>query len=319
MLQTRRLLLVLVVFLALLPLQFFAAEAVPVPPTAPAEANALSVGANPEIMRFVRERVQPVLTEHCAECHGDGHRKGGFRLDTLELMLRSEGDFGSALVPWDTKASAIVRAIRHEGDSDLNMPPKYKLPQAQIDDVVHWIEIGAPWPNAAASPVPIPAPTVSAAPASAAPTPAPAASASAAAPAPAKPPFIGRLHPVLVHLPIGALLVAFALELLALCGWRALAVAVLPVVAVALCGAGAAITSGLWLAEVESAAIERHELLGWCTAIAAALTIVAGVIMAYRGPAWRWLMRAFLLAAVALAGATGHTGGGMVWGSGWLW
>jgi mono/diheme cytochrome c family protein len=98
-------------------------------------------------MRLFREKVQPVLEQHCYECHSAQAKKlrGGLRLDT-RAGLRKGGDSGPAVVPGDAKNSPLIQAVRHEGD--LAMPPKkLKLPDAVIADLVRWVDAGAPDPR----------------------------------------------------------------------------------------------------------------------------------------------------------------------------
>ncbi len=277
----------------------------------------IQVGSNAEVVRFVRERIQPLLVTHCFECHGNGQRKGYVKLDNLEVMFRSDGDFGPLLVPWHPEQSSLIHSVRYVGDDDINLPPKGKLPQADIDDLTKWVAMGAPW---------VPLPTATGA-TTAAVTPATAtgsassASAASAAALPAsssRPPYVGRLHPVMVHLPIGVLVVAVFLELLVLLGLverRAVTAALV----VATLGGMAAVLSGTNLAGDQAPALlERHERLGWIAA-AATLSCLMLDLGLYRRPgAWRWLLRALLLAALVLVGLAGHTGGEMAWGSDWL-
>ena len=56
------------------------------------------------------------------------------------------GDSGSALVPGQPEQSRLVKAIRYASD-ELRMPPKGKLSDPQIADLVTWVKLGAPWPD----------------------------------------------------------------------------------------------------------------------------------------------------------------------------
>ena len=251
------------------------------------------VGDNPSAVAFFEAKIRPVLVEHCHACHAGAKRYGGLKVDALEPMLAGGHDEGPAIIPGDTVNSAMLRSIRYEGDSDLNMPPKAKLPDAVIADFEHWVAIGAPWPDATA-------PTVT------------------AAPPPPLPPFIGRLHPVLVHAPIVCLMLAALAEFLVLVRgerWRP-ATAIL--VTVGTVGAGLAVLSGVQLEGGQDPhMLERHELLGWLT-FAGAL-IASGMLIAMRWvPLRRWPLFAVLVLTAALVAWTGHVGGAMVWGEDWL-
>ncbi len=100
-----------------------------------------------EQLAFFEKKVRPVLVKHCYECHSidRGKDKGGLTLDTREGIRRG-GDSGHAVVPGNLKQSLLVEAVRHE---DLEMPPKYRLPDDVIADLEKWIRMGAPDPRKA--------------------------------------------------------------------------------------------------------------------------------------------------------------------------
>jgi hypothetical protein len=102
--------------------------------------------ATPDQVRFFESRVRPVLVEHCVKCHGPAKQKSGLRLDSRAAILAG-GDTGPAVVPGNLDESLLVTAIRHEDDL-LKMPPSRKLDKEQVADLIHWVEIGAPWPGA---------------------------------------------------------------------------------------------------------------------------------------------------------------------------
>jgi mono/diheme cytochrome c family protein len=100
----------------------------------------------PEQVRFFETRVRPILVDHCFKCHGPTKTKSGLRLDTRAAVLAG-GDSGPAVVPGNLDESLLVTAIRYEDDV-LKMPPSKKLDREQIADLIHWVEMGAPWPKA---------------------------------------------------------------------------------------------------------------------------------------------------------------------------
>src|SRR5688572_7398736 len=113
----------------------------------------LSLGAAEANEAFFREKVEPVLKQHCYECHSREAEKikGGFLLDSKEALLRG-GDTGSALVPGDPDNSKIIIAVRHT-DPDLQMPPKTKLADEQIAILEQWVKMGAPDPRSSTTPI----------------------------------------------------------------------------------------------------------------------------------------------------------------------
>jgi mono/diheme cytochrome c family protein len=101
---------------------------------------------------FFREKVEPVLKQHCYSCHSlEAEKiKGGLLLDSKEATLRG-GDTGPALNPGDPDNSKIIIAIRHT-DPDLQMPPKEKIPDDQIALLEQWVKMGAPDPRLTPAP-----------------------------------------------------------------------------------------------------------------------------------------------------------------------
>ena len=96
---------------------------------------------------FFENKIRPVLVEQCLKCHAEGEGrklKGGLRLDTRAALLKG-GESGPAIVPGDPDKSLLVKAIRYQ--DDLQMPPKGKLPEPVIADIVRWIKDGAVWPG----------------------------------------------------------------------------------------------------------------------------------------------------------------------------
>ncbi len=100
----------------------------------------------PEQIEFFEKRVRPVLAEQCYSCHSTQSKKlkGGLRLDSRAAILQG-GDSGPAIVPGDPDKSRLITSVRY-AHQDLQMPPKGKLPDAQIADMVEWVRQGAPWP-----------------------------------------------------------------------------------------------------------------------------------------------------------------------------
>jgi hypothetical protein len=94
---------------------------------------------------FFEKRVRPVLVEHCYACHSAEAKKlrAGLRLDTRD-GIRKGGDSGPAVVPGNATESLLIQAVRHEFAA---MPPKGKLSDAVIADLVRWVEMGAPDPR----------------------------------------------------------------------------------------------------------------------------------------------------------------------------
>jgi mono/diheme cytochrome c family protein len=96
-----------------------------------------------EPARFFETQVRPILQAQCLTCHGGGKKvRGGLRLTSRELLLKG-GDSGPAVLFQKPDDSLLLQAVNYE---DRKMPPRAKLPQAQIDVLTRWVQMGAPWP-----------------------------------------------------------------------------------------------------------------------------------------------------------------------------
>ena len=106
--------------------------------------------AEPAAVEFFEKEVRPVLVARCLGCHGAEKQKGGLRLDSKAGALAG-GDSGPAVVPGKPGESPLVEAINY--GEIAKMPPKSKLPAAEIATLTKWVAIGAPWPEATATKV----------------------------------------------------------------------------------------------------------------------------------------------------------------------
>jgi mono/diheme cytochrome c family protein len=108
-----------------------------------------SLPATAADLDFFERRIRPVLAERCYECHSAQSKplNSGLRLDTREGLLRGGESGQPAIVPGDAEQSRLIAAIRHTS-RDLQMPPKARLSDSQIRDLVDWVNAGAPDPRA---------------------------------------------------------------------------------------------------------------------------------------------------------------------------
>jgi mono/diheme cytochrome c family protein len=108
--------------------------------------------ATPADAEFFEQRIRPVLTESCFECHSARAKElqSKLFLDSREGMLKG-GENGPAIVPGHPEKSRLIVAIGYE-NVDLQMPPKGKLSDRAIADIQEWIRRGAPWPITAREP-----------------------------------------------------------------------------------------------------------------------------------------------------------------------
>jgi hypothetical protein len=96
---------------------------------------------------FFEKEVRPLLVARCQSCHGSEKQKGGLRLDSRATALKG-GENGPAVVPGKPGESLLVDAINY-GEL-VQMPPKSKLPAAEVATLTKWVAIGAPWTSDAA-------------------------------------------------------------------------------------------------------------------------------------------------------------------------
>ncbi|MBS0201680.1 MAG: DUF1549 domain-containing protein [Planctomycetes bacterium] len=112
-------------------------------------SNSIVRSAEPEDIRFFREKIEPVLKSECYGCHSRTNKvQGGLLLDSRSGMLRG-GESGPAVKPGKVAESLLIQALRHEGG--LAMPPKKaKVAESTVADFVQWIEQGAAAPGSEA-------------------------------------------------------------------------------------------------------------------------------------------------------------------------
>ncbi len=102
---------------------------------------------------FFEQKIKPLLTETCYECHGEKKQESGLRLDSYAAFTRG-ADTGPIVVPGEPDASRMVAAIRYSGE--IKMPPDMKLFPEEIDLLTEWVRAGAHWPHDATEAAPAP-------------------------------------------------------------------------------------------------------------------------------------------------------------------
>ena len=84
--------------------------------------------------------VQPILSEHCAQCHGtdEKERKSGLRLDQRDAALKGGESGTAAIVPGKLDQGELIRRITSTNPDEMMPPPDHKKPLS-----VGQIETGA--------------------------------------------------------------------------------------------------------------------------------------------------------------------------------
>jgi hypothetical protein len=103
-------------------------------------------GQGAEGADYLRD-IQPILAEHCAQCHGADakERQSGLRLDKRESALKGGESGMPAIVPGKAGESELVRRITSTDADEMMPPPDHKKPLSakQIETLKKWIEEGA--------------------------------------------------------------------------------------------------------------------------------------------------------------------------------
>ena len=95
---------------------------------------------------FLRD-VQPILSEHCAQCQGDDERErqSGLRLDQRDAALKGGESGLAAIVPGRPDQSELLRRVTSSDPDALMPPPSHKKPLSpkQIEILKAWVKDGA--------------------------------------------------------------------------------------------------------------------------------------------------------------------------------
>lgn len=98
---------------------------------------------------FFENKVRPILSTSCGDCHESGVAKGGLSLDSRAALLKG-GVTGPGVVPGDPEKSLLLIAVHQSGS--LKMPKGGKLTADEVATLTEWVRMGAPWPD---SPAPV--------------------------------------------------------------------------------------------------------------------------------------------------------------------
>lgn len=93
--------------------------------------------------------VQPILREHCYECHSGATEEGGLNL-AIKARALAGGEHGAVLIPSEGLQSVLVHLVSGF-DQDRMMPPEDNQPLTpdQIGILRGWVDQGAQWPESA--------------------------------------------------------------------------------------------------------------------------------------------------------------------------
>jgi cytochrome c553 len=100
-------------------------------------------GTDAQTERF-EKKIRPLFAAKCQQCHSADQQKGGLSLETGAAMKKG-GDSGEVIAPGSPDESLLIEAVRQTGD--IKMPPKSKLTDEEIGDLIAWVKDGAHWPQ----------------------------------------------------------------------------------------------------------------------------------------------------------------------------
>jgi hypothetical protein len=108
---------------------------------------------SPEGVAFFEKNIRPLLVANCYGCHSSKLDKpmAGLLLDSRAGMLRGGKSGVAVIVPGKPEQSLLMGAVLGNR-SDLKMPPGKKLAPDEIEQLAHWIQMGAPDPRSEAAP-----------------------------------------------------------------------------------------------------------------------------------------------------------------------
>lgn len=125
-----------------------AASAVGRSGAAPATPGAAAVGAADDRMTFYATKVLPLLESRCYECHGNGKRKGGLRMDVRKSVVSKNEDGAWIAQPGDPAHSLLIERCLLPAEDDEAMPPEGdRLKASELDVLRAWIESGVVMPE----------------------------------------------------------------------------------------------------------------------------------------------------------------------------
>ena len=95
---------------------------------------------------FFRNRIAPILQQHCLSCHNEENRKGRLSLQTGHF-LSNRNELEAIIVPGKPNESYLLDLITpHKGKAEMPSGGK-PLSMADRNAIRKWIEQGADWPK----------------------------------------------------------------------------------------------------------------------------------------------------------------------------
>ena len=90
--------------------------------------------------------VQPIITAHCLECHGDGGKgteASGLQMSSYESLMKGTR-YGSIIKPGDSLSSVLIMLVEGRANPAIKMPHgQAALTKEKIAVLRAWVEQGA--------------------------------------------------------------------------------------------------------------------------------------------------------------------------------
>jgi hypothetical protein len=100
-----------------------------------------------EQVEFFEKKIRPVFAKNCNGCHNTKVKTAGLDMTTVDGFVHG-GQTGGLVQKDKPEQSLLLRVLSYEGQ--LKMPPTGKLKDEDMANVTAWVQMGAPWPGAAA-------------------------------------------------------------------------------------------------------------------------------------------------------------------------
>ncbi len=95
------------------------------------------------------KRIEPILQQHCVECHGPAKQSANLRLDQREHAVKG-GSSQQPVVGGSIETNELLKRVK-SSDPEYRMPRhRPALSAAEIESIEAWVKEGSPWPSAKA-------------------------------------------------------------------------------------------------------------------------------------------------------------------------
>jgi len=90
--------------------------------------------------------VQPVLEQHCLECHqpgAEGYIVSGLGVENYAALMKGT-KFGPMVIPGDSSSSNLIVLIQGGAHSSITMPHgRQKMSEEEVETLKVWVDQGA--------------------------------------------------------------------------------------------------------------------------------------------------------------------------------